>query len=137
MSGSTNFNSTDRAEHRKTALVVGAILALAAAWNIAKGRTAAAVLLTSMAVVLAAMGVFAPPAAARFHKVWMRTAFALGCVNTRILLSLTFFLVFLPIGLVARLAGRDRLMRRRAGRPSYWIQRRITRQTREGFERAF
>ncbi|GAB5451652.1 MAG: hypothetical protein Hals2KO_19800 [Halioglobus sp.] len=37
------------------------------------------------------------------YRVWMKFANALGWVNTRIILSVIFFLVFLPFGLVMRL----------------------------------
>jgi hypothetical protein len=37
------------------------------------------------------------------YKIWMRFAEALGWVNTRIILSVIFFLVFFPFGLILRL----------------------------------
>jgi hypothetical protein len=40
---------------------------------------------------------------------WMVFAMALGFVNTRILLTLFFYLVLTPIGLLLRLFGKDPL----------------------------
>jgi hypothetical protein len=75
--------------------------------------------------------------ARRFHIIWMRLAVALGYINSRVLLSLMFYLVFTPYGLLMRLFGRDPLRRRGARRESYWISRKVTRQTKEQFERLF
>ncbi len=53
--------------------------------------------------VLAGMGVILPVSLRPVYKVWMRFAEALGWVNTRIILGLVFYLMFVPIGLVMRL----------------------------------
>lgn len=47
-------------------------------------------------------GLLIPKALGPFYSVWMRFAEALGWVNTRIILSVIFFLVFLPFGLIMR-----------------------------------
>jgi hypothetical protein len=55
---------------------------------------------------------------------WMKFAFVLGWVNTRILLGLFFYLILTPIGLVLRLTGKDLLgltIDRHA--TSYWVKR--------------
>jgi hypothetical protein len=46
--------------------------------------------------------------------VWWRFALALGYVNARIILTLAFALVLIPLGLIWRVIGRDPLGRRRA-----------------------
>jgi hypothetical protein len=67
----------------------------------------------------------------------MRFAAVLGAINTRILLTVVFYGIFTPFGVWRRLTGRDPLERRIKPQPSYWTRRTSTRQTREGFERAF
>jgi len=89
------------------------------------------------ALILIFNGLFVPPLAKFFHVWWMRLAFALGYVNSRILLTVIYFLVFLPYGLVSRLFRRDPLRRRAAKAESYWIPREKTRQAKEQFERMF
>ena len=55
---------------------------------------------------------------------WMKFAFVLGWVNTRILLGLFFYLVLTPIGLVLRLTGKDLLgLKIDRTASSYWIKR--------------
>jgi NADH:ubiquinone oxidoreductase subunit K len=125
------------AQARKSALVVAAVLFAIAAWNLYRGRTNVVIILASTAAALAAAGLFVPAAARAFHKGWMRLAVALGHVNSRVLLTLMYYLVFTPYGLVSRLVGRDPLRRRGAGGASNWVERKRTRQEREQFERLF
>ena len=125
------------AQARKSALVVAAALLLIAAWNLYRGRTNVVVVFASAGAALVVAGMFFPAAARAFHKAWMRFAVALGQVNSRVLLTLMYYLVFTPYGLVSRLVGRDPLRRRGAGGESYWTTRKATRQTREQFERLF
>lgn len=125
------------AQARKSALVVAAVLLLIAAWNFYRGRTTVVVIFASISAALIVAGLFVPVVARAFHKAWMRLAVALGHVNSRVLLTLMYYLVFTPYGLVSRLVGRDPLHRRGAGGESYWVGRKRTRQEREQFERLF
>ena len=125
------------AQARKTALVVAAVLSGIAAWNFYKGRQTVVAIFGGLALALVVVGLLLPSLARRFHVFWMAVAAALGYVNSRILLSLLFYLVFAPYGFVSRLFKRDPLSRRRAPSESYWTPRKQTRQTREGFERLF
>lgn len=52
---------------------------------------------------------------------WMQLAHALGWINARIVLSAIFFLVFMPVGLIARLVGWDPLRRRWPSGQSGWV----------------
>ncbi len=125
------------AQARKSALLVAAVLSAIAAWNFYRGRTTVSVVFGSAGAALVLAGLFVPAAARGFHKAWMRFAVALGHVNSRVLLTLMYYLAFTPYGLVSRLAGRDPLRRRGEGGESYWVERRRTRQEREQFERLF
>ena len=64
-------------------------------------------------------------------------AVLLGHVNSRVLLTLVYYLVVTPYGVVTRLVGRDPLRRRGAKAGSYWVERKATRQAPEQFERLF
>lgn len=68
-----------------------------------------------------AVGIIAPVLLKPLYVVWMRFAFVLGWVNTRIILCILFYLILTPIGIVLRIFGVDLLERRiekKAG--SYW-----------------
>jgi hypothetical protein len=125
------------AQARKTALLVAGVLLLIAAWNLYRGRMTVVVILGSVGAALLIVGLLLPPVARGFHTAWMRFASALGYLNSRVLLTLMYYLMFTPYGFVMRLAGRDPLRRRGKWGESYWIPRKTTRQAREQFERLF
>ena len=125
------------AQARKSALLVAAALLLIAAWNLYRGRTTVAIASGALGGALLIIGLLAPAAARAFHAAWMRLAALLGHVNSRVLLTVMYYLVVTPYGVVTRLVGRDPLRRRGAQAGSYWVERKATRQTREQFERLF
>ena len=122
---------------RKSALLVGGVLALLAAWNFYRGRLTAVAVLGAISIALLVIGLLLPPVARAFHKGWMALAGVLGYINSRILLFLMFYGLITPFGLMGRLFGRDPLNRRAQARESYWILRERPKQSREQFERQF
>ncbi|MBV8858235.1 MAG: hypothetical protein JOZ02_14990 [Acidobacteria bacterium] len=125
------------AQARKSALLVGGVLLAVAAWNVYRGRPTVVLIFGILGAALLLFGLLVPPAARAFHKAWMKFAVLLGHVNSRVLLTLMYYLAVTPYGVVTRLAGRDPLRRRGAKAGSYWVGRKATRQTREQFERLF
>jgi hypothetical protein len=125
------------AQARKSALLVAAVLLAVAAWNLYRGRPTVVLIFGVPGALLVVAGLLVPPAARAFHTAWMRFAALLGHVNSRVLLTLFYYLIIMPYGFVTRLVGRDPLRRRGAARESYWVERKATRQTREQFERLF
>ena len=69
---------------------------------------------------------------------WMTFAFALGWVNTRVLLGLFYYLVLTPIGVILRISGKD-LLDQKIDRdaPTYWKKREQTASDPSSFERLF
>ena len=124
------------ARARKTALLVGGVLLLVAAWNFHRGRMTVVWVFGALGALLVVAGLVAPPAARAFHTGWMKFAVALGYVNSRVLLTVLYYGLFTPYGVVSRLF-RDPLRRRGARQESYWVERKTTRQAREQFERLF
>lgn len=69
---------------------------------------------------------------------WMRLAFVLGWINTRLILFIIFYLVFTPIGLVMRLFGADLLDKKiEKTKDSYWKKREKEAFNPSGYERQF
>ena len=55
---------------------------------------------------------------------WMKFAFVLGWVNTRLILGLFFYGILTPVGVAMRLFGWDPLTRKiDRTAPSYWVKR--------------
>ncbi|MBI5569497.1 MAG: hypothetical protein HY914_06080 [Desulfomonile tiedjei] len=62
-----------------------------------------------------------PPLFRQIYKVWIAFSVILGYFVSRILLTLIFFLVVTPVGLVMRLTGRDPMDRKwDPAAPTYW-----------------
>lgn len=69
------------------------------------------------------LGTLIPVALKPVYIVWMKIAHVLGWINTRILLSLMFFLVFTPLGLLMRLTKKDPLRLAWGNKSlSYWSE---------------
>ncbi|WP_367892471.1 SxtJ family membrane protein [Marivirga harenae] len=62
-----------------------------------------------ISVSIAVLGGLSPKVAQAINWLWMKLAFLLGWVNTRILLSIIFYLFLTPIALVSRLFTKDPL----------------------------
>jgi hypothetical protein len=112
-----------RAELRRFGITVGGVflaLALLSAW---RGHVLPPRILGTLGVLLVVPGLLAPSVLGPVERHWMRFAEAIGRVNSRIILSLLYWLVFTPVGLVRRWIHDplDRAMR--DGRPSVWVAR--------------
>lgn len=83
-------------------------------------------------------GLAAPKLLKPVYIVWMSLALVLGFVVSNVLLTLFFFFVITPVGLIARLAGRDFLrLKLDPAAKSYWIPRPKRDPSRERYERQF
>jgi len=72
------------------------------------------------------------------YIIWMRLAFLLGWINTRLILIILFYLVLTPIGLCMRLFGVDSLDRKiEKGEISYWKKKEIRSSNPLNYERQF
>lgn len=75
--------------------------------------------LFSIAATLLLCAAVAPSLLRPVYRVWMQLGEVLAWINTRIILTLVFFLVVTPIGIVMRLFGRSPIARARHEH-SYW-----------------
>lgn len=83
-------------------------------------------------------GLLLPAALGPVQKLWMTLATALGWFMTRAILSVLFFAVVTPVGLIARLVGRDPLsLKFKDGADSYWIPKQKTTPKKSDYERQF
>ena len=89
-------------------------------------------------VVLVLFGAILPRALKWIYIAWMSVAFVLGFVMAHVILALLFFFVITPMGLVARLVGKDFLSLKldRAAK-SYWIPRESKSKSAADYERQF
>ncbi|MEQ8767031.1 MAG: SxtJ family membrane protein [Planctomycetota bacterium] len=76
--------------------------------------------LWGIAAAFMIMALVAPAILRPIEKYWMLLAGVLGWFNTRLILSVMFYLVFTPIALFMKLIGRDALDRKMEKSESYW-----------------
>jgi hypothetical protein len=90
---------------RKTGLTVGVVLILISfiLWWLEKNSFIYFSIVGGLFIILSyiAVAVLKP-----FHKVWIGFSLILGFVMSRIILTVLFFLVVTPIGLIAKLVGK-------------------------------
>ena len=73
----------------------------------------------AIACVFFIAGLVFPVLLKPIYVIWMRLAFILGWINTRIILIVLFYLVFTPLGLLMRLFKID-LLKKEKKCPTYW-----------------
>ena len=109
---------------RSFGLVFAAVFVLIGAWPLWQGAAPRWWAL-GVAAAFAAVAVLRPGLLAHPNRLWSRLGVLLGMLVSPIALGALFYLAFVPIGLLMRLAGKDPLrLRRDAGSASYWIPRR-------------
>ena len=98
---------------RSFGVAVGTVLILISAALVWRGRTTRAEVLGAIGVVLLVLGLIQPALLKWPSAIWWRIAQVLGYVNARIILTVAFAAMLVPLGAIWRLIGRDPLSRRR------------------------
>lgn len=112
-------------ELRKFGLLVGGVFALLGLWCLFRHKPAWPWLVAPAAPLLL-LGLVFPRSLRVVYIGWMAMAFTLGLVVSTVLLTLFFYLVITPVGLLARLVGKDFLSRKLdPNAASYWLPRNL------------
>jgi len=78
------------------------------------------------------------PALKTIYKYWMKGAHFIGNVITGIILSILFYFIFTPVGIIARMLRKDLLDKKlQPERDSYWIKRKQEEFQKEHFRQQF
>ena len=80
-------------------------------------------LLGKIAVIIGAVSIFIPPAGRAIEWVWFKIALVLGWINSRILLSVIYFVFLMPIAWLSRLFTKDPLALKRDKRSTLFVTR--------------
>ena len=121
---------------RSFGLSVGGVLiviALALWW---RGRIGRAEVLGGVGAVLLFFGAVQPRLLAWPSAAWWRFSRVLGYVNARIILTVLFWVLLVPLSLIWRVTGKDPLTRRRKTFPG-WTPYPARYRDRTHFERMF
>ena len=110
---------------RSFGLTVAGSLAVVSLISWYRGHTHVPTALSILASFFCLCGLVFPNVLCAFQKFWMNLATVLGFVSTRIILTILFYAVCVPIGLIMK-PFRDPLDRRlHNGKNSYWMKRKL------------
>jgi hypothetical protein len=101
---------------RSFGLSVGGVLLVIAALLWWRGRVMRGEVVGAVGAVLVLLGAVAPVVLTKPRIWWWRGARVVGDFNARVLLTVMFGIVFVPLALVWRAIGKDPLARRRSSR---------------------
>ncbi len=108
-------------ELRNFGITIGIAFAILGGLFFWRGKPAW-IYLEIIACVFLLFGLIYPKILSPVEYIWMKFAHYLGIVVTHILVTLTFYVVITPLGLLLRLLGKDLLeMNFRKKKDSYWI----------------
>jgi hypothetical protein len=98
----------------------------------------AAAIFWILAVGLLVPGLFVPVILTPVYRLWLKFAAALAWFNTRLILGLTYFLVFTPIGILLKLLRKDLISEKwDTQATSYWIERKKVPFDRSRYEKQY
>jgi hypothetical protein len=131
------MQGASKSELRKFGLTVGTAFAVLGLISWARGHVVPPRVLWTLAVLLVVPGLVAPAVLGPVRTVWMRAAAVMGEFNSRVLLTIFFYVVIAPFGFVLRRI-RDPLNRSlKDDRPSQWIKREPVPVDRARYEQQF
>jgi hypothetical protein len=134
----TGKTISETREARRFSLLLAGILVLLGLLALWKHHPARARACLAAAVLAPALAYLAFAVWIRCFRAWMKFAELLGWVMTRVTLTVFFYALLTPYGLVARLFRKDPLdlswKRRRSGS---WIEKPIAAPERERYERQY
>ena len=128
---------TGKTELRSFGVTIGIILLLVAGFLFYKEKESFQIFLY-IAGTFIGLGLIIPIILKPIYIVWMVFAVVLGWFMTRVILSLLFYVIITPIGLVMRTFGKDFLdIKKQAVKGSYWNQRDSNFEKNQNYEKQF
>ena len=128
---------SEKSDLRKFGITVGIILIIVGGFLYWKEKESFQILLTA-GVVLLILGLTIPVILKPIYWVWMVFATILGWLMTRVILTLLFYVILSPIGLIARLLGKQFLdLKLNHLQQSYWSMRTVEPSNTQNYEKQF
>ena len=94
-------------------------------------------LIAIIASIFISLGFILPVLLKPIYFVWMTFAAILGWIMTRFILSIVFYFILTPIGLLTRMLGEDFLALKKLPSDSYWNQRDSSKELSQNYEKQF
>ena len=128
---------TGKKNLRNFGVIIGIILLIVAGFLFYREKESFQTFLY-IAGVFIGLALILPSILKPIYIVWMTFAVVLGWFMTRVILSLLFYVIITPIGLVLRIFGKDFLeLKKQAVQGSYWNQRDSNLEKNQNYEKQF
>ncbi len=128
---------SEKSNLRKFSIIVGTVLLIIAGLFLWKEKESFQLFL-AMAIVLLVTGIVIPALLKPVYWIWMVFSTILGWFMTRVILSLLFYVILTPIGLIARLMGKQFLdLKLDHSKQSCWNMRTIDTFDTQNYEKQF
>ena len=126
-----------KSDIRKFGITIGIILMIIAGFLFWKEKESYQIFLT-VGTILFVLGILVPAVLKPIYWIWMIFATILGWIMTRVILSLLFYTILTPIGLIPRVFGKQFLeLRWDKSKGSYWNYRTNEHLQNENYEKQF
>ena len=128
---------SSRRDLRSFGITIGIILLLVAGLLFYKQKESFQIFLY-IAVSFTGFGLILPAILKPFYLFWMIFAVVLGWFTTRLILSLLYYMILTPIGLVLRIISKDLLeLKKEVNNGSYWNKRDRRAEINQNYEKQF
>ena len=128
---------TGKEDLRSFGVIIGIILLLVAGFLFYREKESFQTFLY-IAGAFIGFGLIIPIILKPIYIVWMTFAVVLGWFMTRFILSLLFYVIITPIGVVLRIFGKDFLeIKKQSVQGSYWNQRDSNIEKNQNYEKQF
>lgn len=116
---------SEKKDLRNFGFVMAVFFGLLGAWFLWKERDSYLYMFIIAAFFLLG-GLAFPIILKPLQKAWMLFAVLMGWLMTRVVLGILFYVIFTPMGLIARLFGKDFLnMKLDRNATTYWIEKKV------------
>lgn len=128
---------SEKSDLRKFGITIGTVLFIIAGFFFWKEKESFQLFLT-IGIILFVTGIAIPIILKPVYWAWMVFATTLGWFMTRVILSLLFYVIVTPIGLISRLFGKQFLeLKWDKSQDSYWNYRESKELERSNYENQF
>lgn len=128
---------SEKSEFRKFGITIGLFLMILSGFLFWRGKESFEILLVTGTVLLV-LGLLIPVVLKPVYWIWMVLAIILGWIITRVILSLLFYIVITPIGVLSRLSGNRFLdLKWDKSKSTYWNYRTTIQRDNEDYEKQF
>ncbi len=120
------ISETNLPSNQKFGLFFSTIFFILSIYFYLNNKVLAMYLVVILAIVLLSITFIKAEILLPLNKLWMKFGLLLGKIISPIVLGTIFFTIFMPIGILFRLIGRDQLSLKLNKKFSYWVKKETT-----------